>query len=113
MTDHIRIRPAQGIWVVRAGGAVLAESKNALELHEGEMPPVIYFPRGDVAMAFLEKSGKQSYCPHKGDAAYYGIHAKSGLIEDAAWSYEDPREEVAEIREYLAFYPSKVVIEQI
>jgi len=113
MNDHIRIRPAQGVWVVRAGGAVLAESKNALELHEGDMPPVIYFPRSDVAMAFLEKSENRSYCPHKGNAVYYGIQAKSGLIEDAAWSYEDPREDVAEIREYLAFYPSKVVIEQV
>ena len=51
MVDHIKIRKAAGTWVVRAGGAVLAESHDALELTEGEMTPVIYFPRGDIAMA--------------------------------------------------------------
>jgi len=35
MADHIKIRPATGTWVVRAAGAVLGESKNALELTEG------------------------------------------------------------------------------
>jgi uncharacterized protein (DUF427 family) len=56
MAEHIRIRRADGTWVVRAGGAVLGESTNALELSESGYPPVIYFPRGDVAMAFLEAS---------------------------------------------------------
>ncbi len=41
MSDHIKIRQAPGTWVVRAGGAVLGESTNALELSEGDYPPVI------------------------------------------------------------------------
>ena len=53
MADHITIRKAPGTWTVRAGGAVLGESDNALELSEGDYPFVIYFPRGDIAMAFL------------------------------------------------------------
>ena len=53
MPDHITIRPATGTWVVRAGGAVLGESIQALEMTEGDYPPVIYFPRTDIAMAFL------------------------------------------------------------
>ena len=50
MADHITIRPAPGNWTVRAGGAVLGESTNALELQEGDYPPVIYFPRYDIAI---------------------------------------------------------------
>ena len=34
---QIDIRKAIGTWVVRAGGAVLAESSNALELSEGSL----------------------------------------------------------------------------
>ena len=30
MSDHIKIRPAEGTWTVRAGGAVLGESNDAL-----------------------------------------------------------------------------------
>jgi len=113
MNSHIKINAATGTWVARAGGAVLAESKAAMELHEGSYPTVIYFPRADVAMAFLEKSENTSYCPHKGHAAYYGIHAKSGLIADAVWSYEAPFDVASEIAGYLAFYPDKVVVERV
>ncbi|MCT8161020.1 DUF427 domain-containing protein [Pseudoruegeria sp. SHC-113] len=113
MADYITIAPVPGTWVVRAGGAVLAETIGALELKEGDYPPVIYFPRDDIAMAFLEKTDKTTVCPHKGTASYYAIHAKSGIIEEAGWSYEDPKPEVEAIREYLAFYPNKVTVEQL
>ena len=33
--NKITIRKADGTWTVRAGGAILAESRNALELTEG------------------------------------------------------------------------------
>ncbi len=113
MSDHINIRKADGTWVIRAGGAVLGESANALELTEGSYPPVIYFPRGDIAMAFLEPSDTSTTCPHKGCACYYSIQTKSVLIKDAAWSYEDPHEAVRRIAGHLAFYPGKATVEQI
>ncbi len=114
MADHIKIRKAGGTWVVRAGGAVLGETHDALELVEGGYPPVIYFPRGDIAMAFLEKTDKTTTCPHKGEASYYSIVTKSTTLKDAAWSYESPKEAVAEIRDHLAFYESETVaVEQI
>ncbi len=109
MADHIKIRPADGTWSVRAGGAVLGESANALELSEGDYPPVIYFPRDDIAMEFLDTSDKSTTCPHKGDASYFSIVTKSTVLKDAAWSYETPKEGVAEIAGYLAFYPSDTV----
>ena len=112
MADHINIRKADGLWVIRAGGAVLGESANALELTEGSYPSVIYFPREDIAMAFLEPSDSASTCPHKGKASYYSIQTKSVLIEDAAWSYEDPKEDVARIKGHIAFYPDKATVEQ-
>lgn len=112
MTD-ISIAPAEGVWVVRAGGAVLGESRAALELVEPGHAPVIYFPRGDLAMAMFERGPRTTTCPHKGEASYYAIHTKSVVIDDAAWSYESPREEVAEIAGHLAFDPEKVTLERI
>ncbi|MBT8411907.1 MAG: DUF427 domain-containing protein [Octadecabacter sp.] len=113
MADHITIRPATGTWVVRAAGAVLGESSNALELIEGDNPPVIYFPRGDISMAFFDQSTTTSSCPFKGTATYYNLVAKSGTFEDAAWSYEDPKEGVEGIAGYLAFFSNKVAVEQL
>ncbi|MEM8632342.1 MAG: DUF427 domain-containing protein [Pseudomonadota bacterium] len=113
MADHIKIRKAPGTWVVRAAGAVLGESTNALELSEGDYPPVIYFPRGDIAMAFLEPTEHSTRCPHKGQASYFSIVAKSGDMENTAWSYQDPFDAVAEIKDHIAFYTDKVAVEQL
>ena len=113
MADHIRIRKAPGTWSIRAGGAVLGETSNALELSEGDYPPVIYVPRADVAMAFLDQTEHSTHCPHKGDATYFSIVTKSTTLQNAAWSYESPEEGVAEIAGHLAFYADKVAVEQI
>lgn len=113
MPDHISIRPATGTWVVRAGGAVLGESTRALELIEEDYPPVVYFPRADIAMAFLEPSATTSTCPYKGTAEYFSIEAKSGPIKDAVWTYEAPADVIAPLAGYLAFFTSKVAVEEV
>lgn len=109
MADHIKIRKAGGTWIVRAGGAILGESKNALELSEDQYPDVIYFPRADIAMAFLDKTEKSTHCPHKGDASYYSVVTKSTTLENAVWSYETPLDGVAEIKGHLAFKVSEAI----
>jgi uncharacterized protein (DUF427 family) len=113
MTDLITIRPAAGTFVLRAGDAVLGESTQALELSDSSDAPVIYFPRGDIAMAFLELSPTGSTSTHLGDASHYSIITPSGTIKDAAWSYEDPRPGVAAIAGHLAFYADKVTVERV
>ncbi|MDA7428657.1 DUF427 domain-containing protein [Primorskyibacter aestuariivivens] len=103
----IRIVEATGKWTVRASGAVLGESSNALELIEDGHDPVIYFPREDIAMAFLDPSDTRTTCPKKGEASYYSIEAKNRTLKDAVWSYEDPIEAAERIKGYLAFYPGE------
>ncbi|WP_043871833.1 DUF427 domain-containing protein [Celeribacter indicus] len=113
MEQHIKIRRAPGTWVVRAGGAVLGETSGALELSEGDFPPVIYFPPEDLAMAFLELSETISVDPFKGSAKHFAIHTKSVVIADAAWSYDEPKEATEALRGYIAFYPTKAAVEQL
>lgn len=115
MIDHIKIRNADGTWVVRAGGAVLAESTAAVELIEGENAPVIYFPRSDIAMAFLEPSEQTSRSPHMGEANLYSIETRNGSLPNAAWSYEAPVEGMDRIKGMIAFFAgaSAVTVERL
>lgn len=113
MPKKVTITPAKGLYVVRAGGAVIGETRRALTLTEEGYDPVTYFPREDAGIEFLDKSETRTNCPHKGEATHYHIAAKSGPIRDAAWSYEEPLPEVAEIKGYIAFYAEKATVERI
>lgn len=106
-----RLAPAAGTVVIRAGGAVIAESRTALIMDEGTYAPVYYLPRRDAGIEFLSPSGTVTRCPHKGAARHYHLRVKSGTIEDAAWSYEEPLDQAQEIRGYIAYYADKVTVE--
>ena len=64
--------------------------------------------RSDVDMSALERTEQLSYCPFKGDAAYYSIPALGERGVDAVWTYEQPYPAVASIKEHLAFYANRV-----
>lgn len=113
MTKNITIGNAAGTWVVRAGGAVIGETTQAREVIEDGYDPVIYFPRDDIAMAFLDRSATETTCPWKGKASHYTFAAKSGAIVDAAWSYETPIAGMEAIACHLAFYPDKATVERV
>ncbi len=104
----ITVRPNASRVIVKANGRVLADTQAALTLREATYPPVHYIPRRDVDMAHLQRSEHTTYCPYKGDCAYYSIAASGERGENAAWTYELPYEAVAPIREHLAFYPDRV-----
>ena len=92
---------------VTFNGELIADSRDAIVLHEGSYPPVYYLPRKDVQMDRLVRSSHRTHCPFKGDASYFSL--KDGP-ENAVWSYEQPYDEVGVIKDHLAFYPDKVEI---
>jgi uncharacterized protein (DUF427 family) len=107
--DHpIAISPADGTVRVTVAGRIVAESTRALRLKEKGYPPVYYLPRSDADMSLLVRTTHYTHCPYKGDAGYYSIPIGGAKSENAVWTYEEPYEAVANIREYLAFYPSRV-----
>jgi len=107
--DHpITVEPTAGRVVVTAGGRVIADTRAALTLREASYPAVQYIPRADVDMAQLARSKHATYCPYKGDCAYYSIPAAGERANDAVWTYEAPYDAVAAIRGHVAFYPDRV-----
>jgi uncharacterized protein (DUF427 family) len=109
--DHpITVTPTGGRVVVRRGGHVLADTRNALTLQESTYPAVQYIPREDADLTLLARTEHATYCPYKGDASYFSIAAGDARAENAVWTYEHPHDAVAPIREHLAFYPDQVEI---
>ena len=108
-TDHpITISPVEGVVRVTVAGRIVAESTRALRLQEKGYPPVYYLPRTDADMSLYVRTTHYTYCPYKGDCTYYTIPIGGTKSEYAVWTYEKPYEAVADIREHLAFYPTRV-----
>ncbi len=59
-------------------------------------------------MSLLERTDHATYCPYKGDCAYFSIPAGGGRSTNAAWTYEAPHPAVSAIKDHLAFYPDRV-----
>jgi uncharacterized protein (DUF427 family) len=107
--DHpITIEPNKARIVVSIAGRIVADTSEALTLREAAYPAVLYVPRKDVDMTLLERTQHGTYCPYKGDCAYYSIPVGGARSANAVWTYESPFAAVAAIKDHLAFYPDRV-----
>jgi uncharacterized protein (DUF427 family) len=112
--DHpIAIAPNPARVIVSVAGRVIADTRRALTLKESSYPAVQYIPRQDVDMALLQRTDHATYCPYKGECAYFSIPSGGERAANAVWTYETPYAAVAAIKDHLAFYPDRVdAIEQ-
>ena len=106
--DHrIRFEPARKRIRVVLDGVSIVESRHAMVLRETRHVPVYYFPRHEVRMDLMQRTDHSTYCPFKGDAAYWSVRIGDRTVENVMWSYEDPFPEVGEIRDYVALYRNR------
>jgi len=108
---RITIEPFEGVVTVSFSDAILASSRKALILREGDYPPVFYIPFKDIYFELLNASASSTHCPYKGNATYWNASAVGEAANDVMWAYERPFDELLEIKDHGAFYPNKVRIE--
>ena len=107
--DHpITVEPNPARIVVKLGGKVIADTREALALREAAYPAVLYIPRKDTDMTLLERTEHTTYCPYKGDCSYFSIPSGGERSVNSVWTYEHPYTAVAAIKDHLAFYPDRV-----
>jgi uncharacterized protein (DUF427 family) len=107
--DHRITTEAAAVRVrVTFNGEVIADSREAVRVDEGDYAAVYYLPRKDVKMERLMRTTHTTYCPFKGNASYYSLSSGGRIAENAVWSYETPYDEMGVIKELLAFYTDKV-----
>ena len=92
---------------IRVGDEVIADSEQVVEVDEDKHPVRFYIPRSGVKMEQLRESDKTTSCPFKGKARYYHVKVDGKILENAAWSYEDPYEEHQALKKLIAFHDEK------
>jgi uncharacterized protein (DUF427 family) len=103
-----RLEPVSETIKVVFNGVVIAESQRAYRVLETSHPPVYYIPRDDIEMQYLTSNPRRTSCEFKGQAAYWDLQVNGRKSSLAAWSYPKPNNAYAGIRDYLAFYASRV-----
>ncbi|HEY5820143.1 MAG TPA: DUF427 domain-containing protein [Mesorhizobium sp.] len=113
--DHpehtITVKPFRGVVVVTFAEAIIASSDHALQLQEANYPPVFYIPFNDIYFDFLKPTATTTHCPFKGDASYWSASASGEAASDVMWAYQQPYDEMVDIKDHGAFYPNKVRID--
>jgi uncharacterized protein (DUF427 family) len=135
MTKSVTSTPTESVWdyprpprlelvhnyirIVHCG-ILLAETARSFRVLETSHPPVYYIPHPNIAMHLLKPSAHRgSFCEFKGLATYYTIDLTldpllnladnpHAISVDAAWSYAQPSPAYADLRNYVAFYASRV-----
>ncbi len=105
---NIAIHSAESRITLTCDETVVAQTARALKLHEPPLLPVYYIPRDDVNMNLLQPSPHKTTCPFKGEARYFHLVIGEQRYENAAWTYESPGDEIADIKDFIAFYDSVV-----
>lgn len=93
---------------VEFAGKIIADSTRSYKVMETASPPCYYIPREDIQMDYLVKSNHSSLCEWKGNASYWSVKVGDFFSQNAAWSYSSPWEGFEQIRDFIAFYASRV-----
>jgi uncharacterized protein (DUF427 family) len=93
---------------VTISGITLADSQRPIRVLETSQPPAYYVPPADVRTDLLAPAADRTFCEWKGTASYWSVEIDGRTVENVAWSYPDPTERFAGIRDHFAFYPQRV-----
>jgi uncharacterized protein (DUF427 family) len=95
---------------VEAAGVALVDAAGFLAVYEAALEPRAYVARERVRMELLVPSATRTHCPYKGEASYWNAVVGDVVVEDAAWSYEDPLPEAVGVRGLLSFDDARVTV---
>jgi uncharacterized protein (DUF427 family) len=107
---RVDCRPTTRGLRVSAAGATLVDTIDTVILFETALRPRLYVSPSLVRTDLLRRSDTSSYCNYKGYATYWSVAVGNALVEDVAWSYDEPLPESLPIAGLLSFDEAKVEV---
>lgn len=87
---------------------VIADTYRAKRVLETSHPPSYYIPPEDMRLEHFTRTARSTFCEWKGQASYYTITVGDQRADNVAWFYPNPTPEFASLKDYVAFYPSRM-----
>jgi uncharacterized protein (DUF427 family)/acyl-CoA thioesterase len=110
---RVELIPWRGRGRLRLGDRVLAESDACVIVAESDHPPQLYFPEASVDWKQFEATDHHTVCPFKGEASYWTLVSAEPRLENVAWAYREPFEQVEGLAGYVAFYADRLEVELV
>ncbi|MDT5207757.1 MAG: hypothetical protein QOF67_172 [Mycobacterium sp.] len=104
---RVDCRPTNRSLRVTAAGATLVDTGDTVIVFETALEPRLYVDPSVVRTDLLRRTDTSSYCNYKGYATYWAA-VGGDVVDDVAWSYEDPPPECLPIRGHLSFDARRV-----
>ena len=105
---RVDCRPTKRNLRVSVAGTTLVDTQDTMILFETALEPRLYVDPSHVRTDLLRRSETSSYCNYKGFATYWAAVLDDHVIDDVAWSYEDPPPESLPIKGFLSFDATRV-----
>ena len=91
-------------------GTTLVDTDDTVIVFETAVETRLYVDPAHVRTDLLRRSETTTYCNYKGFATYWSAVLDGQVIDDIAWSYEDPPPETLPIKGFLSFDDARVDI---
>lgn len=107
---RVDCRPTNRGLRVTAAGATLVDTVDTVIVFETSLHPRLYAAPALVNTELLRRSETSTYCNYKGYATYWTVVTGDTVVQDAAWSYDDPLPESLPIAGFLCFDETKLEV---
>lgn len=105
---RVDCRPTQRRLRVTVGGEMLVDTTETVAVFETSVEPRLYVSPSLVRTETLHRSDTRTYCNYKGYATYWTAVVGDTVVDDVAWSYEDPPPETLPIKGFFSFDENRV-----
>jgi len=100
---RVDCRPTNRRLRVDVAGTTLVDTADTTIVFETALAPVLYVDPSHVRTDLLRRSDTSSYCNYKGYATYWSAVVDGSVVDDVAWSYDDPMPETSPIKGFFSF----------
>lgn len=89
-------------------GVIIAESNRPILVFETGLPTRYYLNKMDVMMDQLFPTAHLTECPYKGEAHYYSVKIEDKVLDNIAWTYPFPNQNLLKIKDMITFYQENI-----
>lgn len=107
---RVDCRPTSRRLSVTVEDVLLVDTDATTIVFETSLEPRLYVAPIHVRTEVLRRSETQSYCNYKGLATYWSAVIGGSVIEDVAWSYDEPLPESEQLRGYVSFDATRCAV---